>query len=315
MMQQKRIAILLAAYNGELYLKEQMDSLFAQQNQDWDLIVSDDCSVDSTYDILRWYKDKYKEKVILLNNDMPSGSSKNNFFRLLENAEGYDYIMFCDQDDVWNQDKVGDTLQSMRQLENEEPQVPCLVHTDMKVVDSSLNLLQQSFVKSSLLDPKRCELKQLVIQNVVSGCTTMINAALREKALLPADRASIRMHDWWCALWAAAIGRIDFLPIQTSCYRQHGKNVVGAKDVNSLSYLIHYLKRFSQNKQALLDTERQAGAFYEAAKDYLSEEQKILLYDFSTLNQKGKIKRVKTVAKYGIWLTGWRRQVGEVVQI
>ena len=315
MMQQKRIAILLAAYNGELYLKEQMDSLFAQQNQDWDLIVSDDCSVDSTYDILRWYKDKYKERVILLNNDMPSGSSKNNFFRLLENAEGYDYIMFCDQDDVWNQDKVGDTLQSMRQLENEEPQVPCLVHTDMKVVDSSLNLLQQSFVKSSLLDPKRCELKQLVIQNVVSGCTTMINAALREKALLPADRASIRMHDWWCALWAAAIGRIDFLPIQTSCYRQHGKNVVGAKDVNSLSYLIHYLKRFSQNKQALLDTERQAGAFYEAAKDYLSEEQKILLYDFSTLNQKGKIKRVKTVAKYGIWLTGWRRQVGEVVQI
>lgn len=315
MMQQKRIAILLAAYNGELYLKEQMDSLFAQQNQDWDLIVSDDCSVDSTYDILRWYKDKYKERVILLNNDMPSGNSKNNFFRLLENAEGYDYIMFCDQDDVWNQDKVGDTLQSMRQLENEEPQVPCLVHTDMKVVDSSLNLLQQSFVKSSLLDPKRCELKQLVIQNVVSGCTTMINAALREKALLPADRASIRMHDWWCALWAAAIGRIDFLPIQTSCYRQHGKNVVGAKDVNSLSYLIHYLKRFSQNKQALLDTERQAGAFYEAAKDYLSEKQKILLYDFSTLNQKGKIKRVKTVAKYGIWLTGWRRQVGEVVQI
>ena len=75
MMQQKRIAILLAAYNGELYLKEQMDSLFAQQNQDWDLIVSDDCSVDSTYDILRWYKDKYKERVILLNNDMPSGSS------------------------------------------------------------------------------------------------------------------------------------------------------------------------------------------------------------------------------------------------
>ena len=284
-MQKQKLAILLATYNGAEYLRELLDSLFLQQEKGWDLIISDDCSKDNTPAILHEYAARYPERVFLLENNTSSGSSKNNFFRLMQSADGYDYLMFSDQDDVWKPDKVAYTLQAMKELESGDRDVPC------------------------------CALEQLVIQNAITGCTMMINAALREKALLPADMGSIRMHDAWCGLWAAAVGRIGFLPEQTIYYRQHGMNVVGAKDVSSLRYLVGYLCRGQQNRQALADAERQAGAFLDAAGDALNEEQKQMLYDYSTLRQKKKIERIRVIAKYGIWKTGWRRCAGEIIQI
>ena len=314
-MQKQKLAILLATYNGAEYLRELLDSLFLQQEKGWDLIISDDCSKDNTPAILHEYAARYPERVFLLENNTSSGSSKNNFFRLMQSADGYDYLMFSDQDDVWKPDKVAYTLQAMKELESGDRDVPCLVHTDLTVVGADLSILHESFVQSSMLDPSRCALEQLVIQNAITGCTMMINAALREKALLPADMGSIRMHDAWCGLWAAAVGRIGFLPEQTIYYRQHGMNVVGAKDVSSLRYLVGYLCRGQQNRQALADAERQAGAFLDAAGDALNEEQKQMLYDYSTLRQKKKIERIRVIAKYGIWKTGWRRCAGEIIQI
>lgn len=311
----RRLAILLATYNGEEYVKTQLDSLLAQQEKDWDLIISDDCSKDKTPSILCEYAERFPDRVFLLLNEKPTGSSKDNFFRLMKKAEGYDYMMFCDQDDVWKPDKVGCTMRAMMELENGETHIPCLVHTDLTVVDANLSMLHESFVRSSMLDPSRCALNQLVIQNVVTGCTMMINAALRENALQPADTNNIRMHDAWCGLWASAVGRIGFVPERTIYYRQHGTNVVGAKDVGSLRYLVSYLCRARQNRQALADAECQAGEFLIAARDVLNEEQKQLLYDYSTLRQKGKIERVRVIFKHGIWKTGWRRCIGEIVQI
>ncbi len=311
----RKLAILLATYNGAEFLKEQLDSLFSQQEKEWDLIISDDCSKDNTPAILREYAERYPEHVFILENEISSGSSKNNFFRLMQKADDYDYLMFSDQDDVWKPDKVAHTLQAMKRLESGERDVPCLVHTDLNVVGADLSLLHESFIQSSMLDPSRCDLKQLVIQNIFTGCTMMINAALREKALLPADMDSIRMHDAWCGLWAAAVGRIGFVPEKTIFYRQHGTNVVGAKNVGSLRYLVGYLRRGRQNRQALADAERQAGAFLAAAGDALNEEQKQMLYDYSTLRQKKKIERIRVIAKYGIWKTGWRRCAGEIIQI
>ena len=314
-LRKRKIAILLATYNGEEYLRQLLDSLFAQQEKDWDLIISDDCSEDSTPSILHEYAERFPNRVILLTNKTPSGSSKNNFFSLMKRADGYDYLMFCDQDDVWKPDKVGNTLRAMMKLENEEKSVPCLVHTDLTVVDADLSIMSKSFIQSSLLDPSRCALKQLVIQNVVTGCTMMINASLREKALQQANINYIRMHDAWCALWAAAVGRIDFIPEQTIYYRQHGTNVIGAKDVGSLRYVLRYMCKGQQNHQALVDAEKQAGAFLAVAESCLNEEQKQLLRDYSTLRQKRKFERIKVIIKYGIWKTGWRRCIGEIVQI
>lgn len=314
-LQKYKLAILLATYNGEKYLRPLLDSLFSQQEQEWDLLISDDCSKDATHNILNEYVQRYPNRVILTKNERAFGSAKSNFFHLLRQAEGYEYLMFCDQDDVWKPEKVNITLRAMQELEHGDIKTPCLVHTDLTVARADLSVLHESFMESSMLDPSRCALKQLVIQNIVTGCTMMINAALREKVLLPADENSIRMHDAWCALWASAIGRIGYVKEKTILYRQHGTNVVGAKNVNSLRYLLHYLCHGKQNRQALVEAERQAGVFLNAAKDVLNDEQKQLLSDYSTMRKKGKINRVRIIFKHGIWKTGWRRCVGEIIQI
>ena len=313
--QKRRLAILLATHNGEKYLRPLLDSLFSQQEKDWDLIISDDCSNDETLDILHEYELRFPNQICLLENKKPFASAKRNFFHLMRQAEGYAYLMFCDQDDVWKPEKVMNTLNAMLKLEHSDTNIPCLVHTDLTVTGADLSVMHESFMKSSKLNPSRCMLNQLVIQNVVTGCTMMINAALREKAMLLADENTIRMHDAWCALWASAIGRIGFVNEQTILYRQHGTNVVGAKDVGSLSYLLHYLFRGQQNRQALVDAEKQAGAFLCAAKNILTDEQKQLLSDYSTMRERGKIHRVFVVFRYGIWKTGWRRCIGEILQI
>ncbi len=314
-MNKRKVAILLATYNGEKFLREQLDSLFAQREKNWDLIISDDCSKDTTQSILNEYAQRYPSQVVLKKNETAFGSAKDNFLQLIKYAEGYDYLMFCDQDDVWKPDKVKKTLDAMHKLEQDDTNVPCLVHTDLTVVRADLSVLYKSFIQSSMLKPSRCELKQLVIQNNVTGCTMMINAALREKVILPADEKCIRMHDAWCAMWASAIGRIGYVEEQTILYRQHGMNVVGAKDVGSMNYILHYLCKRRQNRQALVDAEKQAGAFLNVAGNMLSNEQKQLLIDYSTMQGKGKVWRLFVIFKHGIWKTGWWRCIGEIMQI
>jgi len=314
-MKKATIAILMATYNGEKYLRPQLESLLAQTEQDWQLLISDDGSTDATPDILAEYREKYPEKIQLLRQEKPAGCSKGNFMFLVRCAEGYPYLMCCDQDDVWKPDKVALTLAKMRELEAGQPQIPCLVHTDLAVVGADLTPCHDSFFHSSWLDARRCHLNQVVIQNIVTGCTMMINAALRQLALLPADPEGMLMHDWWMALIAAALGRIGFLPQATILYRQHSDNVVGAKEIRGLKPMIGWTRRLPAHRQALINTERQAGAFAEAMGSRLSGEQLRLLREYASIRKHGKPGRWAMVARHRIWLTGWKRRIGEILLI
>ena len=114
----KKIYILLATYNGEKYLKEQLDSLFEQTNQHWTLWIHDDNSKDNTVNIIKKYKSKYPDQIEFLDDDISTGGAKENFTYLLDNInDDYDYIMFCDQDDVWLEDKIEITLKKMLEIE------------------------------------------------------------------------------------------------------------------------------------------------------------------------------------------------------
>ena len=134
------IEILLATYNGEKYLEEQLASIENQTYKNWRLRVHDDQSVDATWRILKDFQKKHgEEKVILKKNIPASGGSKNNFIGLIQ-ASDADYMMCCDQDDVWHKDKIEKTYRRMRQMEKRYGKdLPLLVYTDLKVVDSDLN--------------------------------------------------------------------------------------------------------------------------------------------------------------------------------
>ncbi len=227
--------------------------------------------------------------------------------------------MFCDQDDAWHSDKVRKTLAAMQEAERagraesrSENAPPVLVHTDLRVVDGELKLLDESFMHYSRLDGSRLKLNELLIQNVVTGCTLMINRPLTALALEGADEEKMLMHDWWIALCAAAFGKSIFLPEATMDYRQHGGNVVGAKNPLNLSYVKSRLSG-GAIKKSLDDTSAQAAAFLKVYGDRLDGEQKETVEAYANLPSMGKIARLRTYSRCGFWKKDPGRRIAQMI--
>ena len=309
------IDILMATYNGEHYLKEQLASIESQTWTDWRLIVHDDASSDGSREILENFQKRLgKEKVIIKKNNPASGSAKANFIGLIQASTG-DYMMCCDQDDVWHQDKVARTFYRMRQMEKRYGnEIPLLVHTDLRVVDEQLSELNPGFHKYMNLETGG-KLNRELIQNQVTGCTVMINKALKEYVAQVTDVELIVMHDHWLALIALVFGKMSYLNKSTIDYRQHGNNSVGAQNARSISYMWHRLLR-GKNKfrQDMRDSCNQAGYFVQLYVSCIKDEKVIKLLDrYSHLYEKNKMSRIFCFFRHSFWKKGVSRKIMQVI--
>lgn len=236
----KNVDILLATYNGQKYLREQLDSILNQEYQNFNLIISDDCSTDSTRDILREYEKK-DERVRVVYQEKNIGSNAN-FEFLLTQIESKFY-MFSDQDDIWNKDKVKLSIEAIERNNAD------LVYTDLEVVDENLRILNHSFNKKMKLIKKQRKYKDYRLEylyNCVTGCT-MICRSSKLKAILPFPNDKNILHDYWIALITSLNGKIYYLDIPTIKYRQHTDNQVGAK-----RYTQRY-KTFDEKRDYIID--------------------------------------------------------------
>jgi len=304
------VRILLAAYNGQKFLAEQLDSLLQQDYPHIQIIVSDDGSSDTTASILESYASAHPEKIIHYRSGRRFGSAQRHFMHLLRTFYDTPYLMFCDQDDVWHPDKVSKTLHLMQQSESDS--VPCLIHTDLRVVNGQLEPISDSFCAHSGINGHRLSLNQLLVQNVVTGCTVMINRPLAELACRESSDEDMLMHDWWLALLASCCGKIRFLEEATIDYRQHGSNAVGAKNVHSPAYLLNRLRSNSMRK-ALKKTSTQAKAFRETFCDRLSKSQLELLDAFITTKDANIFKRDYLYLKYKLLKSGLIRKFAQLL--
>lgn len=296
------VTILLATYNGQKYIEEQINSIIAQDFSDWKLILSDDGSSDSTAEILESYAEKMPEKIVHYKSGKRFGNAQNHFMHLLEQFHNTPYIMFCDQDDVWHPDKISKTFARMEEIEK-DPSVPALVHTDLCVVDQSLNKLSDSFCRFSKLDGNRLGLGQLLVQNVVTGCTLMINRALAQLACESPLPKNALMHDWWIALICSVFGTSSFLNQPTIDYRQHSNNSVGAKNVTSPEYLFAKLKSGAM-KRSLKNAALQAEAFIECYGEKIPQEKKKIISDFAKTKDLSIFRRNLVYLKHGLYKYG-----------
>ncbi len=297
---------MLAVFDGEKYLKEQIDSILNQTVKNIKIIIRDDGSRDSSPQIIDDYCNKYPQIISKLDG-VPTGSAKQNFAELLKNCDS-DYIMFCDQDDVWLPEKIEKTLEEMKKAEH-GGKTPVLVHTDLKVVDQSLNVISPSFFKFQKLIQDDITLPKLLVQNYVTGCTVMINRALQEKCgLIPKECI---MHDWWLALVAILFGELVCINEPTMLYRQHSDNQVGAK----ASYGIAFVKR----KLATLDTVRhnynatysQAKALLDSYGNLLNENVKEIIDIYCQMPKMNKLKKIRAMQKFGFKKCTLLRVVGQ----
>lgn len=255
-MKNQNVDILLATYNGEKYLKEQIDSLLSQTYQDFKILVRDDNSKDSTINIIQEYEKAYPEKIKLIQDDFGNLGSSKSFMKLLECSDS-EYIMFCDQDDVWMPNKIELSLQKMIELENESKiDIPLLVFTDLHVVDESLKIIENSFWKYQKLIPKTAkDWKKLVAQNVITGCTIMMNKKAKEVSL--PFVLDMMIHDQWIGVNVAKYGKIEYIDKQTIFYRQHGNNVAGAHN-----YGLKYISSKLMQIKKILNYFQQASSYF-----------------------------------------------------
>ena len=211
--------VLLATYNGSLYLKEQLLSILAQTYPPHRIIISDDMSSDSTLDIVYSFINSTTKPIYLLPSPGVKLGCCKNFERLLAFSDS-NYVMFSDQDDIWDLNKAEKLLNTMIYHESRhESSYPLLVHSDLRLIDSSGGFLQQSFLKYQSLNPAHNQWHQIAMQNIVSGCSCLVNRKCIDLALpFP---PSVIMHDWWLALVASRMGKVIYLDTPTISYRQH----------------------------------------------------------------------------------------------
>ena len=304
---QEKVEILLATYNGERYIREQLDSILNQDYENWIVRACDDASTDHTYEILTEYQEKFPDKFVLEKNQKGFGSAKLNFFHLIQQSS-CDYVMCCDQDDIWLANKISLTLQEMEKHEKEG--LPVLVHTDLKVVDAELQVLSDSFFEHSNLR-KKFEYRDVLIQNHVTGCTMMMNRALVEVINFENDYEQILMHDWLAAIIASGLGKVAFVDCPTMLYRQHAVNSVGAKKYG-VALLISKLKNNSI-KKSLVDTTKQAGQVAKTYQKELEQEKYQLTYKYAQIFDKSKGYRIWFYFKNKVWKKGLPRQIWQLI--
>lgn len=237
-----QIDILLATYNGEKYLKCQLDSILNQTHKNIRLLINDDCSTDNTRAILKEYEEK-DNRIKVKYNEKNLGYVKN-FEDLLKRVENK-YFALSDQDDFWKEEKIEKSLNKL--LEEDAD----LVFTDLEPVDEKLNTITPSMVRFMQMDKnikKHQDYKLVFLRNCVTGCTILSKKELINK-YIPIPTKKPMVHDWWMALIISQIGKITFLDEPTIKYRQHGNNQLGIYGMkNYIQDFDEYREKYIQLK-------------------------------------------------------------------
>lgn len=221
------IDILLPTYNGEKYLRQLIESIINQTFTDWRLIIRDDGSKDDTVSIVKEYVAAYGDKILLMEDQLGNlGTSCSN--DLLMHLTDSPYFMFCDQDDIWEPNKIEVCLNEMRSIEREHPNVPILVCSDACCVDENNNLICESFFKSQKFIDTTDSLYKMLALNIVQGSTALMNDRVRSVvSRIPRDY----LHDAWVASIVKYYGVVSYIHKPLLQYRQHENNVLGAMAV------------------------------------------------------------------------------------
>lgn len=312
------VTILMAVYNGGSYLKEQLESIRRQTYTEWKLIVRDDGSSDNSAEVLSGFAASTDNEVSVFINNPPEGSAKKNFARLIQDASNSRYIMFCDQDDVWKEDKIETSIKAMKKLEAKYGSgIPLLVHGDLEVVSQDMDIIAGSMFALSHIK-RHPSLAELVIQNNVTGCTILINQQLCKDIANIAGMEDVIMHDYIIALYAKVFGKTAFINKPLLSYRQHSSNSVGAKDNNSPKYLLKRLRDGrAAYKEAMLLSYKQTALF---AKIYhktmynrnMYNEYKFLS-QYGALYKKGYFYRIQFYFRNGVWKKGFFRKIMQCI--
>lgn len=215
----------MTSYNGEKYIRQQLDSICRQTYKDWTLLIRDDGSNDSTIGIIEEYMSN-DNRIQLLKNDTTKHGAYLNFWTLIQYAriiQPYDYYFFSDQDDVWLPNK----LEMMMAAIDDKKNIPVLAYADMQVIDERGELIYSSLNDVVGLS-KIGSYSEFFVHGYVAGCAAVVNQRLFEDVPefpLESKAVSIMSHDNYYTKFAVTMGDVLYIDSPAIQYRRHGENV------------------------------------------------------------------------------------------
>ena len=281
----EKISIALATYNGAKYLSQQIYSLMAQTILPIEIVIVDDNSSDDTVKLLYKLQEEFPRIKLFLNeeNQGPIKSFKRAIFHCTS-----EYIALCDQDDIWEPEKLHLCFDALRTVEKQS--VPSIAFSDLKVVDSDGNLISESFWGIQGYQVEKITFKNILFGNVVTGCTIMMNLAMK-RALekMPDD---VAMHDHWIALIAYGFGRIKYIRDTPIKYRVHERSVTNKSKPSLISRFKLLINNILDRKgQYMRENIIQADRFKDCFYQYLTDDNRRSLDNFVSLQSRGSLFR------------------------
>lgn len=263
------IMVLMSSYNGEKYIKEQIESILAQQGVQVSILLRDDESKDRTIQIVNELNSN-RVQIVCGNNV----GATNSFFELVEMCGKSEYYAFSDQDDLWDDDKLKIAINAIGKING-----PAVYSSNTRLVDKNLKL-----IKEEAKHPNTT-LASALMKDYATGCTIVFNSALMDilKSAIPKYAAN---HDWWVNLVVLSIGGVSIFDKEPHMsYRQHGNNVVGAP----VSFLGKWKSRLYKFNNQLYRRDAMANELLELLDGKITADNRKVLNTFSNY-KKNKLK-------------------------
>lgn len=281
------IAVLMATYNGALYLNEQIDSILNQTLPPTTIIVSDDGSDDGTITILERYA--AVEKIKFIKNDTRRGVVGNFINCLHQLPAGY-YFALSDQDDIWHPGKLEESFHALQKIEHKDQ--PCMVYSDLCLIDAQKNIINRSFRNELGHHKYKHCLETLLFGNFVLGCTTLCNYSLKDYIIGMPIHPSFN-HDAWMALVSYTFGQTYSIDKTLVDYRQHSNNVTirAHSKKTVLNRYINHIKQLFTKNDFLEDRFPIVDLFYSQYKSSMTSQKRMHFEDFLGLQNKSYLAK------------------------
>jgi len=278
-----KIALVMATCNGAAFIEQQLDSIMQQTRRIDLVIIRDDASTDSTFQILSRYANEYGFQVS--RNSERLGVNENFTRAVAEVPDNY-IIAFCDQDDYWLPEKLEKSIALLQQIAT-NPSEPALVYSDLVLMNEAGEILHHSVHRQRGQHRYAHVWETFLFGNMVSGCTILMNAAMK-KIMLELPRNQSFIYDAWLAMAAFGFGKIAQLSEPLIQYRQHSKNVTFSEhhSKNRIERLLDHWKLLFQSDTYLQEEIQLATAFHSQYANRLSAAKKESLEKFISLQHK-----------------------------
>lgn len=290
------ISVAIATFNGELYIKSQIESILNQTIVPNEIVIVDDLSTDNTLNVIADLQIKHSLIKVFVN-DKNKGPAET--FKIAITKCVFPYVALCDQDDIWKKNKLSVSLCELKKVEKIGK--PCIVFSDLELIDKNNNPVASSFWEIQKFKPHNVNFRDILIGNVATGCTILMNSSMKSEIYkMPND---VTMHDHWIAITAYGIGEVGIIEEKLVLYRTHDKSFTQKDKLSYIQRFLMFIQTINDNERSyMIKNIQQAKIFFSIYENIIQDEVSKILQNFILLENKNSFFRKITIGYYKYFL-------------